>query len=92
MDGSGLRVHGHPRRSRRRRSGVSAEGKQGAEIKSGFADYLLYADGRAGLQAALKRAIALENRARRRAGRGLTERVDTWMTDRLAWARFYWET
>ncbi len=45
-----------------------------------------------GLQAALERAIVLEDRARRRAGRGLTERVDTWMTDRLAWARFYWET
>ena len=45
-----------------------------------------------GLQAALKRSIALEKDARRRAGRGLTERVDTWMTDRLAWARFYWET
>ncbi len=44
-----------------------------------------------GLQAALKRAIALEQRARRRAGRGLTERVDTWMTVRLAGARFYWE-
>ena len=45
-----------------------------------------------GLQAALKRAVALEKRARRHAGRGLTERVDTWMTDRLTWARFYWET
>ena len=44
-----------------------------------------------GLQAALKRAIALEERPRRRAGRGLTERVDTWMTVRLAGARFYWE-
>jgi len=43
-------------------------------------------------QATLKRAIALEKRPRRRASRGLTERVDTWMTDRLAWARFYWET
>ncbi|MCY3704311.1 MAG: hypothetical protein OXH08_02260 [Gammaproteobacteria bacterium] len=45
-----------------------------------------------GLQAALKRAIALEKRARRRASRGLTERVETWMTDRLAEARFRWET
>ena len=44
-----------------------------------------------GLQAALKRAVALEKRPRRRAGRGLTERVDTWMTVRLAGARFYWE-
>ncbi len=44
-----------------------------------------------GLQAALKRAIALEQRPRRRAGRGLTARVDTWMTVRLAGARFYWE-
>ena len=44
-----------------------------------------------GLQAALKRAIALEERPRRRAGRGLTERVDTWMTVRLAGARFHWE-
>ena len=45
-----------------------------------------------GLQAASKRAVALEKRAERRAGRGLTERVGTWMTDRLAGARFYWET
>ncbi len=45
-----------------------------------------------GLQAALKHANVLVRRARRRAGRGLTERGDTWMTDRLAWARFYWET
>ncbi len=44
-----------------------------------------------GLQAALKRAIALEKRASRRAGRGLTERVATWRTVRLAEARFYWE-
>ncbi len=44
-----------------------------------------------GLQAALKRAIALEESPRRRAGRGLTEHVDTWMTVRLAGARFYWE-
>ena len=48
-------------------------------------------DGYGGLQAALKRAVALEKRARRRAGRGLTERVATWMTVRLAGARFYWE-
>ena len=44
-----------------------------------------------GLQAALKRAIALEERPRRRAGRGLTARADTWMTVRLAGARFHWE-
>jgi len=44
-----------------------------------------------GLQAAMKRANALEKRARRRAGRGLTERAETWMTDRLAGARFQWE-
>ena len=44
-----------------------------------------------GLQAALKRAVALEKRARRRAGRGLTERVATWRTVRLAGARFWWE-
>ena len=44
-----------------------------------------------GLQAAMKRANALEKRARRRAGRGLTERADTWMTDRLSGARFHWE-
>ncbi len=44
-----------------------------------------------GLQAALNRAITLEQRTRRRAGRGLTARVDTWMTVRLAGARFYWE-
>jgi len=44
-----------------------------------------------GLQAAMKRANAVEKRARRRAGRGLTERAATWMTDRLAGARFYWE-
>ena len=48
-------------------------------------------DGYGGLQAALKRAVALEKRARRRAGRGLTERVNTWMTDRLAGARIWWE-
>ena len=44
-----------------------------------------------GLQAALNRAITLEQRTHRRAGRGLTARVDTWMTDRLSGARFYWE-
>ena len=44
-----------------------------------------------GLNAALKRANALENRARRRAGRGLTERVHTWSSDRLAGARIWWE-
>lgn len=45
-----------------------------------------------GLQAALKRSVALDKRARRRAGRGLTERVATWPTFRLAGARFIWET
>ena len=44
-----------------------------------------------GLQAALKRAVALDKRASRRAGRGLTERVATWRTLRLAGARFWWE-
>ena len=44
-----------------------------------------------GLNAALKRANALENRARRRAGRGLTESVKTWSSDRLAGARIWWE-
>ena len=45
-----------------------------------------------GLQAALKRSIALEKRARRRAGRGLMDRTATWWTRRLAEARFFWET
>lgn len=45
-----------------------------------------------GLNAALKRAVALENRARRRAGRGLTESVKTWSSDRLAGARIWWES
>lgn len=45
-----------------------------------------------GLQAAMKRGVALEKRGRRRAGRGLTERVATWRTVRLAGARFSWET
>ncbi|MDE0260303.1 MAG: hypothetical protein OXR82_18195, partial [Gammaproteobacteria bacterium] len=45
-----------------------------------------------GLNAALKHAIALENRARRRAGRGLTESVKTWSSDRLAGARIWWES
>jgi len=45
-----------------------------------------------GLQVALKRAVALEKRARRRAGRGLTERVKTWSSDRLAGARIRWES
>ena len=45
-----------------------------------------------GLNAALKRAIVLENRARRRAGRGLTESVKTWSSDRLAGARIWWES
>lgn len=41
------------------------------------------------LQAALNSAVALEKRTRRRAGRGLTERVATWMTVRLAGGRFH---
>ena len=41
-----------------------------------------------GLQAALKRSIMLENRARRQAGRGLMRRTGTWRTVRLAGARF----
>ncbi|MXZ61847.1 MAG: hypothetical protein F4Z12_13405 [Acidobacteria bacterium] len=45
-----------------------------------------------GLPAALKRANAIEKRAQRRAGRGLTERAVTWRTVRLAGARFLWET
>ena len=45
-----------------------------------------------GLNAALKRANALENRARRRAGRGLTESVKTWSSGRLAGARIWWES
>ncbi len=45
-----------------------------------------------GLNAALKRAVALENRARRRAGRGLTESVKTWSSNRLAGARIWWES
>ena len=45
-----------------------------------------------GLNAALKHAIALEDRARRRAGRGLTESVKTWSSDRLAGARIWWES
>ena len=44
------------------------------------------------LQVAMKCAVALEKRARRRAGRGLTERVATWRTVRLAGARFPWES
>ena len=44
-----------------------------------------------GLQAAMKRTTALEKRARRRAGRGLTERAETWMTDRLSGARIWCE-
>ena len=41
-----------------------------------------------GLQAAMRRSVALEKRARRRAGRGLMQRADTWRTVRLAEARF----
>ena len=44
-----------------------------------------------GLQAALKRSIALEKRVRRRAGRGLMHRIETWGTTRLAEARYPWE-
>ena len=44
-----------------------------------------------GLQAAMKRSIALEKRARRRAGRGLMHRTETWWTVRLAEARYPWE-
>ncbi|MDE2763372.1 MAG: hypothetical protein OXQ94_16055 [Gemmatimonadota bacterium] len=44
-----------------------------------------------GLQAAMKRAVALEKRTRRRAGRGLMERAAMWRTVRLAGARFPWE-
>jgi hypothetical protein len=50
-----------------------------------------FLDGYGGLQAVFKRVIALEKRARRRAGRRLTERVDTWRTDRLEGARIWWE-
>ena len=45
-----------------------------------------------GLQAAMRRSVALEKRARRRAGRGLMDRVATWRTSRLAGARFSWES
>ncbi len=45
-----------------------------------------------GLQAAMRRSVALEKRARRRAGRGLMDRAVTWRTDRPAGARFSWET
>ena len=41
-----------------------------------------------GLQAAMRRCVALEKRARRRAGRGLMQRAVTWRTFRLAGARF----
>ena len=41
-----------------------------------------------GLQAAMKRSVALTKRARRQAGRGLMQRTDTWRTVRLAGARF----
>ena len=44
-----------------------------------------------GLQAALKRSVALEKRTRRRAGRGLMHRTETWWTTRLADARYPWE-
>ena len=36
-----------------------------------------------GLQAAMKRSVALTKRARRQAGRGLMQRTDTWRTVRL---------
>ena len=41
-----------------------------------------------GLQAAMKRSVALTKRARRQAGRGLMQCTDTWRTVRLAGARF----
>ena len=41
-----------------------------------------------GLQAAMKRSVALSKRARRQAGRGLMQRTDTWRTVRLVGARF----
>ena len=41
-----------------------------------------------GLQAAMKRSVALSKRARRQAGRGLLQRTDTWRTVRLVGARF----
>ena len=41
-----------------------------------------------GLQAAMKRSVALTKRAHRQAGRGLMQRTHTWRTVRLAGARF----
>ena len=41
-----------------------------------------------GLQAAMKRSVALSKRAHRQAGRGLMQRTDTWRTVRLVGARF----
>ena len=41
-----------------------------------------------GLQAAMKRSVALTKRARRQAGRGLIHRTTTWQSARLARARF----
>ena len=41
-----------------------------------------------GLQAAMKRSVALSKRARRQAGRGLMQRTDTWQSVRLVGARF----
>ena len=41
-----------------------------------------------GLQAAMKRSVALEKQARRLAGRGLLQRAETWWSSRLAEARF----
>ena len=41
-----------------------------------------------GLQAGMKRSVALTKRARRQAGRRLMQRTDTWRTVRLARARF----
>ena len=43
-----------------------------------------------GLQAALKRSIALEEQARGRAGQGLMHRTATWRTARLTGAYFRW--
>ena len=41
-----------------------------------------------GLQAALKRSVALEKQARRQAGRGAIHTGRTWQTVRLAGARY----
>lgn len=43
-----------------------------------------------GLQAAMKRSSVLTKQARRRAGRGLMHRTDTWRTSRLAGTTLRW--